>query len=194
MRRATQVAVCAALVACTSASAVLTAATALARFEGKPQFKEGKAFGYFVWKEGDTWKVRWTTFGAERRFTGNVTLEGGQITSLEPIDVDSERRVIAPGRPARVTRGPRGRTRVRPGRSPVVAERDEDRIVQDDERRMHFNTVTDDDIDGFDLKVNDRTRQLRFRLEIDGRMRSQEIEVGARNVHPEEDPVVVILR
>lgn len=175
-------------------SPALRAVTAVARFEGKPQFKEGKALGYFVWKDGDTWKVRWTTFGAEHRFSGNVTLEDGAITSFKRIDVDTERRVLAPGRPARVVRGPRGRTRVAPGRGPVVAERDEDHIVQETERLLRFDTRTDDDIDGFDLKVNDRTRELRFRLQIDGRMRGEEIEVGARNFHPDEDPVVVVLR
>lgn len=174
-------------------SPALQAFTAIARFEGKPEFKEGKALGYFVWKDGDTWKVRWTTFGAEHRFSGNVTLDGGAITAFKRIDVDTERRVVAPGRPTRVVRGPRGRTRVAPGRGPVVAERDEDHIVQESERLLRFDTRTDDDIDGFDFKVNDRTRELRLRLQIDGRMRGEEIEVGARNFHPDEDPVVVVL-
>src|SRR4030095_213074 len=84
----------------------LQAATTAAQFEGRPQCKEGKAFGYFIWREGDTWKVRWTTFGAEKRFAGNVIVEGDELKSFKRIDVDEERRVIRPGRPTRVVRGP----------------------------------------------------------------------------------------
>jgi hypothetical protein len=76
----------------------------------------------------------------------------------------------------------------------VVAERDEDHVNQENEHEIRFAARTDDDIDGFDFKVGDRTDCIRFRLEIDGRMRAAEIEVGARNIHPEEDPLVAVLR
>ena len=176
-------------------SLALWAATPVARFEGRPQFKEGKALGYFIWKEGDTWKVRWTTFGAEKRFTGNVTVEGDEVKSLKRVDVDEERRVIRPGRPARVVRGPRGRVRgVAPGRAPVVAQREEDHINQENEHEIRFDARTDDDIDGFDFKVGPRTDRIRFRLEIDGRTQAEEIEIGSRNIHPDEDPVIAVLR
>jgi hypothetical protein len=56
--------------------------TTALRFDGRPAFKEGKALGYFIWRDGDTWKLRWTTFGAEHRFTGRVVVEGGQIASF----------------------------------------------------------------------------------------------------------------
>lgn len=173
----------------------LHAATLAARFDGKPQFKEGKALGYFVWRDGDTWKVRWTTFGAQKHFTGLVMVEGGLIQSFKRIDVDEERRVIRPGRAPRVVRGPRGRVRgVAPGRGAVVAERDEDHINQENEHEIRFSARTDDDIDGFDFKVGDRTDRIRFRLEIDGRMVADDIEIGARNIHPDEDPLVAVLR
>jgi hypothetical protein len=173
----------------------LQAATPADRFDGKPEFKEGKALGYFIWRDGDTWKVRWTTFGAQKRFTGNVVVEGGEVTSFKRIDVDEERKVIRPGRPARIVRGPRGGVRgVAPGRAPVVAERDEDHINKENEHEIRFNARTDDDIDGFDFKVGPRTDRIRFRLEIDGRMKADDIEIGRRNVHPEEDPLVAVLR
>ena len=38
---------------------LLSAETPLARMQGQPKFKDGKALGYFVWKDGDTWKLRW---------------------------------------------------------------------------------------------------------------------------------------
>ena len=172
----------------------IDATTAAARFNGRPKFDEGKALGYFVWRDGDTWKVRWTTFGAQHRFSGRVVVESGEFTDLKRIDVDEERRVIAPGRPARVVRGPRGRVRaVRPGRGAVVAEREEDHIVQESERLVRFNTQTDDDIDGFDFKTRGGVRELRLFLEIDGVPRPAEVEVGRENFKPNETPVVVIL-
>lgn len=184
-----------AVAAAVGASISLEAATAAARFDGKPQFKEGKALGYFVWREGDTWKVRWTTFGAEKRFTGQVLVEGGELRAFKRIDVDQERRVVRRGRPGRVVRGPRGRVRaVEPGRGAVVDTRDEDHINQENEHEIRFAARTDDDIDGFDFKVGERTERIRFRLEIDGRTRAAEIGIGARNVHPDEDPLVAVLR
>jgi hypothetical protein len=176
-------------------SALMSAQTDPSRFNGKPKFSEGKALGYFIWKEGDTWKIRWTTFGAEHRFGGNVVVEGGEITGLKRIDVDTERRVIAPGRPPRVVRGPRGRARaVAPGRAPVVVSRDEDRIEQENERRIQFATRTDDDIDGFDFKLKGDAQVLRFVLNIDGVPRPAEVEVGSGNFQPKDNPIVVRLR
>ena len=163
----------------------------VARALGRPEFKEGKALGYFVWKDGDTWKVRWTTFGAEHRFNGRVTLEGGSLSDFHRVDPDTERRVVRPGRAAR--RGPRGRVIV-PGRAPVVASRQEDHIEQETERIIRFSARTDDDIDGFDFKVTGATDQLRFVLEIDGKARPQEVEVGRENLVPNENPLVIRLR
>lgn len=168
---------------------------ALARFDGQPTFSDGKALGYFVWKDGDTWKLRWTTFGADHRFSGRISAEGGDIKSLKRIDVDTERRVIAPGRAPRVVRGPRGRVRARVGgRAPVVASREEDKIEQETEHVIRFVTRTDDDVDGLEFKVTDTTQLLRFVLEIDGVPRPAEVEVGRDNFKPNETPLVVRLR
>ena len=49
------------------------------KFDGKPDFSKGSDLGYFIWHEGDTWKVRWTTTCAMRNFTGHVTAEGGKL-------------------------------------------------------------------------------------------------------------------
>src|SRR5688500_15960893 len=126
-----------------------------ARFDGRPAFAEGIDLGYYLWRdEGDTWHVRWTTMGQQRRFTGSVNAEGGELKNLKRIDVETERRVLYPGRPARVVRGPGGRVRgVRPGRAPVVASKDQDHFEKDGDARIVFAALTDDDIDGFDFKV-----------------------------------------
>ena len=183
------------MVVCAVAMLAATAGdTPLARAEGKPAFSEGDALGYFVWKDGDKWKVRWTTFGASHRFTGRVVIVGGSVDSFKRVDVDEERRVIAPGRPARVVRGPRGRVRgVAGGRPAVVASRDEDHIEQEDERTIRFNTKTDDDLDGLDFKVNGPATELRFFLMIDGKPRPAEVEIGKNNFKPNAHPLVIRL-
>lgn len=163
------------------------------RLDGKPAFDEGAELGYYIWKDGDTWHVRWTTKGQMRRFSGSVFAEGGELKSLKRIDVESERRVLYPGRPPRVVYGPRGRAHVRRGRGPVVAERTQDKIEKDGDRRIVFLARTDDDIDGFNFKVDDNVRALRFVLEIDGRQSPQWIEMGRNNRRPQSVPLLVRL-
>ena len=175
-------------------TAGLLAQTDASRFNGKPTFSEGDALGYFIWKDGDTWKLRWTTFGAEHRFTGRIAVEGGEIRSFKRIDVDTERKVIAPGRGRRVVRGPRGNARVVPGRPAVVAAREEDRIEQESERVIRFATLTDDDLDGCEFRVTDGTQTIRLVLEIDGVARPEEVEVGGANFKPNQNPLLIRLR
>jgi hypothetical protein len=184
-----------AVIALLMSSTAMLAQTDASRFAGKPKFSEGKALGYFIWNEGETWKIRWTTFGAEHRFNGNVVVEDGDITNLKRIDVDTERRIIAPGRPPHVVRGPRGRARgVAPGRGAVIASRDEDKIEQATAQRIQFASRTDDDIDGFDFKLKGNPRILRFVLNIDGSPRPADVEAGSSNFQPKSNPVVVRLR
>ena len=42
----------------------------VADFEGRPVFSEGADLGYYLWKDGDTWRLRWTTKGVMRHFAG----------------------------------------------------------------------------------------------------------------------------
>jgi hypothetical protein len=132
------------------------------------------------------------TFGVEHRFSGRIVVEGGEIRSMKRVDVDTERRIIAPGRAPRVVRGPRGRVIGRAGgRAPVVASREEDRIEQETEQIIRFNTATDDDVDGLNFELAGNPRLVRFVLEIDGQPRSGEVEVGRTNFTPNEHPLVV---
>ncbi|HEV8365668.1 MAG TPA: hypothetical protein VGQ52_19295 [Gemmatimonadaceae bacterium] len=164
-------------------------------FDGRPTYKEGKALGYFVWRDGDTWKLRWMTFGANHTITGRIVVEGGDIKSFKRIDVDEERKVIRPGVAPHVVRGPRGRiVGTRPGRAPVVAERDLDKIEQEDEHTVRWLTNTNDDVDGLDVKVTDGATGLRLTLMIDGQARPNEVEVGKSNFKPGELPVRVKLK
>ncbi len=81
---------------------------AVEHFEGRPVFAEGVDLGYYIWHDEDGWQIRWTTKGVMRRFTGTVISEGGELKSLKRIDVETERRVLYPGRRARVVVGPQG--------------------------------------------------------------------------------------
>lgn len=163
------------------------------RFDGRPAFKEGSDMGYFVWREGDTWKVRWTTTGAMRHFTGHVSAEGGELKSLKRIDVESERKIIRPGHAPRVVVGRRGRVYRRGGTPAVVATREQDHIEKDGDRRINFDAKTDDDIDGFDFKVDERVTALRFNLAINGKTMPSKIETGRDNQHPPTAPFEVKL-
>ena len=192
MRRTVRVLTAICTVAWMATPPGVQADTGAMRFLGRPSFKEGKAFGYFIWRDGDSWKVRWTTFGANHHFGGRVTVEGGEFRDFKRIDVDEERRVIAPGRAPRVVRGPRGRVRgVAPGRPATVVEREEDHINQETEHLIRFAARTDDDIDGFDFKTAGGVREIRFFLAIDGTPPPADVEVGKDNFKPNEEPIVV---
>jgi hypothetical protein len=150
-------------------------------FEGKPSFDQGTDLGYYVWKDGNTWHIRWTTMGQMRVFSGSVFAEGGELKSLKRIDVETERRVLYPGRPAHVVYGPRGRPHLRGGKAPVVVKREQDRIEKDGDNRIVFVARTRDDIDGFDFKADENVTSLRFVLEIDGKLMPRHVEIGRNN-------------
>jgi hypothetical protein len=172
-----------------------SAQTPATQFDGRPEFKEGKALGYFIWRDGDTWKLRWMTFGAEHKFLGKVVIEGGDLVSFKRIDVDEERKVIRPGVRPSAVRGPRGRViGTRPGRAPVVAEKTLDNIEQEDEQSLRWLTQTDDDIDGVDFKVSASATAIRFMLQIDGEPKPAEVEIGKANFKPNTLPLRALLK
>lgn len=181
-----------------SALALALAPSALAQqaevFDGRPVFSEGADLGYYVWREGDTWHVRWTTKGIKRRFTGLVAAEGGELKSLKRIDLESESRLVYPGLAPRVAVGPRGRVYTRGGRPPVVATREQDKIEKDGNNKIRFRAFTDYDIDGFSFKVDKKVTSLRFALEIDGKAHQQSVEVGKNNRKVPSMPFTVQLK
>ena len=181
----------AAIVFLSSSTLFLSALAQTDMFEGRPVFAESADLGYYVWKEGDKWKVRWTTMGQTRRFSGSVLAEGGDLHDLKRIDVEEERRVLYPGRAPRVVVGPRGRARVRGGRPPVVVERKQDIIKKEGDRTIVFAAKTTGDIDGFDFKIDRKVTSLRFVLDIDGRHVPQRVEVGKSNQKLSQLPFVV---
>jgi len=161
------------------------------KFEGRPAFAEGIDLSYYIWREGDKWLVRWTTKGPNRKFTGSVVSEGGELHDLKRIDLDEERRVLYPGRAPHVAVGPRGRVYRRGGQAPVVVEHKQDRIEKDGDHRIVFAAITSNDIDGFNFKVDKKVTTLRFILEINGRQMPQRVEFGKENQKPSALPLVV---
>ena len=53
---------------------------------------------------------------------------------------------------------------------------------------------TDDDIDGFSFKVDEKVDALRFVLEIDGKQATQWVEIGKNNRKPQNMPMVARIR
>jgi hypothetical protein len=80
------------------------------------------------------------------------------------------------------------------GHGPVVAERKQDKIEKDGDRRIFWISRTDADIDGFDFKVDRDVTRLRFALEVDGESRAGLVELGAGNASPQHNPFAVDLR
>jgi hypothetical protein len=168
---------------------IASPAFAQSMFDGKPVFSEGTDLGYYVWRDGDTWSVRWTTLGQMRSFTGSVESIGGKLKSLKRIDVESERKVLYPGRPARVWVGPRGRVHASGRRAPVVVEQKQDKIEKEGDYLIVFAARTNNDIDGFNFKVDNEATLIRFVLEIDGRRLPQRVEIGKNNLHATAIPL-----
>lgn len=166
-----------------------------ATFDGKPDFSKGDEISYYVWRDGDEWHVRWTTNGTAHRFNGSVLSEGGELKSLKRIDVESESKVVRSGRAPHVVRGPRGRViGVGGGRAPVVVNREQDKIEKDGDQRIHFLSLNDGDIDGFDFKVDKNVTSLKFAFEIDGKTAPRKVEVGKSNSKVSGVPFTVSLK
>jgi hypothetical protein len=80
---------------------------------------------------------------------------------------------------------------VYPGRPARVVEKTQDHIMMDGDRTIRFDTKTDDDIDGFDFKTENKVKALRVVLRINGQPVPKMIEVGRNNVRPAGNPFVV---
>src|SRR4051812_10402153 len=129
-----------ALLALIPALLIPAAASDPSMFDGRPTFAEGESLAYYIWRDGDMWHLRWTTLGKMRSFTGSVEADGGHIKSFPRVAVEGEKKVVYPGRPARVTVGPRGRVFRRGGAPAVVETKTQDHIDMDGDSRIAFNT------------------------------------------------------
>ena len=74
-----------------------------------------------------------------------------------------------------------------------MTTREQDKIEKDGDNRIVFNARTNDDIDGFDFKVDKKVTSVRFVLEIDGQFRPQLVDTGKYNAHPASVPFVIKL-
>ncbi|MGE0042127.1 MAG: hypothetical protein AB7H88_06835 [Vicinamibacterales bacterium] len=183
----------AALMVVVAATATPLAETRQAMFEGRPAFGAGLERGYYVWRDGDRWHVRWTTTGRPQTFSGTVVAAGGDIADLDRVDLEREARVVRTGSRPVLERGPRGRLHVEPRPTVAVVPAGGDRVEHDD-NVIRFHARTDADIDGFDFTPAPGVRELRFVLEVDGQSRAVDVEVGRDNRRPDGNPFTVALR
>ncbi|MEW6322092.1 MAG: hypothetical protein AB1635_13520 [Acidobacteriota bacterium] len=165
-----------------------------ARFDGRPVFGEGFDLGYYIWRDGDEWHVRWTTRGRTHLFSGQVTAEGGDLEDLDRVDLERESRLVRTGSRPVLVRGPRGRLHYERRPTASVVTRAEDVVERVGDRIIRFQAKTDADIDGFDFEVDDDVHTLRFLLQIDGQTRPVAVEAGRHNARIADAPLVVRLR
>lgn len=56
--------------------------------EGKPDYSVGVDRGFYLWREGDQWQLRWTGNGTDQNFGGEILSEEG-ITSIAPVQLEA---------------------------------------------------------------------------------------------------------
>lgn len=193
MKRKTPLACVLGALAVLTAAGASPAAEPAAAFDGRPDFTAGEDRGYWIWRDGDRWSVRWTTMGGTRFFAGSIESENGDLKHLDRVDVERESRLIRGGRAPRARVGPRGRVHVRPGRAPVVATREEDKIAKDGDRRIVWTSRTQADVDGFDFEVGRKVTRLRFELRVGGRAWPGNTSTGGAGAAPAANPFEVEL-
>jgi len=76
----------------------------------------------------------------------------------------------------------------------VVVSRDQDKIEKADDHTIVFSAATNDDIDGFRFRVDDKVQSIRFSLQIEGNPRPQLVEIGRDNMRPGRLPLIVRIR
>ena len=153
-------------------------------FDGRPSFSQSVELGYYLWRDGNSWHVRWTTKGRARTFAGSISATGGSLKSFQRIDVDSERKILYPGR-GRLLTIVVGAPTPSAGRPPV--------LKMGDDGKLNFDALTENDIDGFDFEVED-VDELRFDLAIDGSALPNRIMIGRKNKKPSELPLIIVLK
>lgn len=162
-------------------------------YDGRPAFSRSLDLGYYVWREGDKWHVRWTTKNRGNTFAGSVTAMGGKLKSLRQIDVAAEWKILNPGgRLLTISVDPGASRGVRSG-LPVFSSRDRDHSKMEGDSQIVFNARTENNIDGFDFTVDD-VDELQINLEIDGRALPNRVAVGRKNEKPLSLPLTVTLR
>ena len=163
-----------------------------AQFDGAPRLTEGRATGYFVWREGLVWKVRWTTDGREHHFSGTVAVEGGTLTSMARVDDAEERRTVRRARGSRAQRNTRNR--VRRAGQPGDGPDGDDEVTRASDGQIRFDVLSREPLDGFDFAMTATTERIRFAFEPAGQGSNVAVVFGLRNLRATVNPLVAILR
>jgi hypothetical protein len=144
--------------------AVLVSGLALAeelRPRGRPEVLNKGRPSYYIWFDKDGWHLR-TTAKEPHRFTGVIEVTEGTFTDLKNASADARTRRAGGD-------GDRGH-------------------ISKDKLKIDFGMRTNGDFDGFDFKVSDKTKTLKFDLKIDGDPINQKfILIGAKGQNPENN-------
>ena len=160
-------------------------------YDGRPTFSEREPLAYYLWREGNTWHLRWTSPRRARRFSGSVSAEGGQLISLKRIDSNEETLMLRPNRMLTVTVRPSTAGSALGSGSSAMAL-DETRVKMEGKERITFSARTNEAVDGFDFRASD-VGALRFILQVDGKDMPSIVRIGRDNQTPSELPIVVTL-
>lgn len=112
---------------------------------------------YFVWRDGDVWRVRSKTSEKAHRFGGSVLVRGGKVKTVAAAGMEGIRR----RHPARFDAG----------------------RLSGDRTRIDFDLRTKGGIDGFDFRVEGSAAAIEFDLRIDGTAIPGRVQIGATG-HP----------
>ena len=164
--------------------------------DGTPAFSASRPIAYYVWRDGGTWHVRWTSLQRMRKFNGSVIAQDGALTALVRIDPEKELASRAPSSnklPFTIVReGPVGRPPSPPPPSTKAMSRAD--IEMDGTNRITFDSQVDGGINGFDFTADESVTELAFVLEIANKSQPGMVFVGRKSEKPESLPLVIVLK
>lgn len=128
--------------------------------KGKPDgFKAGQSARFAIWYDDGTWHFRTTTAKDSKKFSGTIDVVGGKMVSLNPLTVE---------------KGGKGKKK----------DNLDFGSWNPEGTQFTFSFTTGHGMDGFDMKLSDKSTALKFALKIEGKEMPDHIFIGSKNAHP----------
>ena len=163
-------------------------------YDGRPTIDRSHPTGYYLWRGGDQWHLRWVAIDHGRVFKGSVTAEGGGFGSMRQIDPSAEgRSYLSWVTHMTVTVGRANGSRISQA-GPPPQSNDRTSIQRNGVAQIIFDSRINDNISGFDFSADDSVAVLRFDLQVDGKARLEMLRIGRDNQAATEFPLVVNLK
>lgn len=157
---------------------------------GRPTFSQNDVPAYYIWRDGDHWHVRWSSFSWARNFAGSILADSSSLTNLRKVDPFSELGVMYPMR-QKLLRVVLDKDHPA-GFGPVESSNRDIRMKG--KQTIRFSSRTEDSVDGFDFTTEDGVQTLTFDLKIEGKPAVGIVYVGSGNSTPDSLPLVVSLK